>query len=56
MKEKIEEIYEALKKLEIKATPGNVSILNGVFVFLKEIYAELGKGGNNDERTESDLE
>ena len=56
MKEKIEEIYNALKKLEIKATPGNVSILNGVFVFLKEIYAELDKGGDSGERTEPDPE
>ena len=56
MKEKIEEIYEALKKLEIKATPGNVSIMDGVYISLKEIYAVLDKGGDRGERTEPDPE
>ena len=54
MKEKVKAIFDALKQLDIKATPGNVSILNGVFVFLKEIYAELDKGGDSDEHTEPD--
>ena len=50
MKEVIYEIFEALKKLDIKATPGNVSIMNGVFANLKAVYAEL----ENKERSEKD--
>ena len=55
-KEKVKAVFEALKQLDIKATPENVSIMNGVYVFLKEIYAELEKeqknGGNGNGRPE----
>lgn len=58
MKEIIYEIFEALKKLDIKATPGNVSILNGVFLNLKAVYAELEnkERSEKDERTQTDPE
>lgn len=38
MKEQIESVFNALKELDIKATPHNVSILSGVFDILREIY------------------
>lgn len=38
MKEQIEAVFNALKELDIKATPHNVSILSGVFDILREIY------------------
>ena len=41
MKEKIEECFNALQGLEIKATPRNVSVLDGVFSLLREVYSEL---------------
>ena len=51
-KGKVLAVFEALKKLHIEATPGNVSIMTGVFNYLKEIYAELDKeqenGGDGD--------
>ena len=47
MKDKLLAVFEALKQLDIKATPGNVSILHGVFNYLKEIYAELDKAQEN---------
>lgn len=46
MKDKVAAIFEALKQLDIKATPGNVSIMNGVFNYLKEIYAEMEADGD----------
>ena len=50
MKEEIEEIFRVLKLLDIKATPNNVSILNGVFMLLKTIHTELEakEGGDGD--------
>ncbi len=58
MKERIEEIFRVLKQLDIKATPNNVSILNGVFILLKTIYDELEakEGGDGDGRPEADPE
>ena len=44
MKEQIEKVFEALKLLDIKATPNNVSILNDVFIVLRGIYQEMEKG------------
>ena len=44
--DKIETIFEALKLLDIKPTPNNVSIMNGVYNGLKQIYAEM-EGTNN---------
>jgi uncharacterized protein (UPF0147 family) len=47
MKEKIEEIFNALQELEsIKTTPRNISILNGVFNLLRGIYHDLEVGEN----------
>lgn len=48
-KGKLKAVFDALKQLNIQATPQNVSILSGVFSFLREIYADLEKnGGEND--------
>ena len=44
MKEKIEAVFNALQELDIKATPHNVSILDGVYDVLREIY----NGGGAD--------
>lgn len=46
MKEKVNDIFTALQGLDIKATPNNVSILNGVFEILREIYQEMGEKEN----------
>ena len=46
MKERIEEVFEALKGLNIQSTPSNVSILHGVFEALRGIYNELGEMEN----------
>lgn len=46
MKEKIKEVFEALQLLDIKPTPNNVSILNGVFAYLREIFKELEEQEN----------
>ncbi len=57
MKEEIEEIFRVLKQLDIKATPNNVSILNGVFMLLKAIHNELeAKEGDGDGRPDADPE
>ena len=53
MREKINEVFEALKQLDMKPTPQNVSIMNGVYQFLREIYHEMGEA---DERAASDSE
>ena len=42
MKEKLETVFDSLQMLELKPTPSNVSILNGAYVILREIYKELG--------------
>ena len=47
MKDKLNEIFEALKCLDIKPTPKNVSILNGVYITLQELYNEPEEGENN---------
>lgn len=46
MKEKINAIFEALQSLEMKPTPSNVSIMNGVYAFLREIYQEMEEKKN----------
>ena len=46
MKDKVAAIFDALKQLDIKATPGTVSIMHGVFTYLKEIYAEMEADGD----------
>lgn len=46
MKEKISEAFNALQGLDIKATPNNVSILDGVFEILRSIYQEMEEEEN----------
>lgn len=50
MKEKLRDAFDALKELEIRATPRNVQILNAVYNTLREIYAEMEEA----ERRETD--
>ena len=50
MKDKVNEIFNALQELDIKATPHNVAILDGVFDFLRVIYAELEKSEKDGEQ------
>lgn len=47
MEERILVVFEALKDLDIKPTPHNVSILNGVFEQLRAAYNELKEGKDN---------
>jgi hypothetical protein len=57
MKERIEVVFEALKELDMKPTPGNVSIMNGVYEQLRAVYNELKEGEENAEsRATSDSE
>ena len=54
MKEKVEEVFNALKELDMKPTPSNVSIMDGVYSLLREIYRELEQTEDkNNERTEN---
>lgn len=55
MKNKIEEVFNVLQELEIKPTPHNVSIINGVFSCLREIYHKLEEG-EQDAGTENGAE
>jgi hypothetical protein len=41
MKNRIEWIFNSLQALDIKATPNNVSIMDGVFAELRGIYKEM---------------
>lgn len=54
IKERAEEIFEALKKLSLEPTPPNVSILHGVYEQLRLIYQEAEEMENG--RTETDPE
>lgn len=54
MKEKLETIFEALKELDMRPTPPNVSIMNGVYSILREIYKELEESEHG--RAETDPE
>ena len=57
MKEKIEACFEALKQLDMKPTPGNVSIMNGVYEQLRAVYYEMKEGEENaGSRATSDSE
>ena len=52
MREQIEDVFNALQNLDIKATPNNVSILSGVYDVLREIYqgvAESADTGRPDD-------
>ncbi len=59
-KDKLEEIFDALKGLEMAPTPNNVSIMDGVYSTLRELYhkAEEKKDGRAEdggtERTTAD--
>lgn len=46
MKDKIEDVFNSLQELDIKSTPHNVSIMNGVFDILRGIYQELEAAEN----------
>ena len=46
MLEKLNDVFTALQELDIKGTPHNVSILNGVYEILREIYQEMGEKEN----------
>ena len=52
MKEKIEEIWNALQGLDMKPTPHNVSIMSGVYDFLRAIFQDLEKDGEADGRAQ----
>lgn len=61
MKDRIMVCFEALKQLDIRPTPGNVSILNGVYENLRAVYSELneqkeGEDGGECARETSDTE
>ena len=52
MKEKIESVFNALQELDMKPTPNNVSIMDGVFSVLRDVYQELK--GAEDGRAAAD--
>ena len=56
MKERINECFEALKELDIKPTPNNVSILAGVYDNLRAVYADLVEKEKEGEKVASDTE
>lgn len=56
MKEKINACFEALKELDIKPTPNNVSILAGVYDNLRSVYSDLVKKEKEGESVASDSE
>ena len=41
MKEKLNAVFEALKELDMKPTPPNVSIMSGVYDLLRQVYHKL---------------
>jgi hypothetical protein len=53
MKDKINEVFNALQELDVKPTPHNVSIMCGVYDFLKIIYKELEEKENVGTESES---
>lgn len=44
MKDRIQVCFNALQELDIKPTPHNVSILNGVYETLRSVYSDIDKG------------
>ena len=46
MQEKLNDVFTALQGLDIKATPNNVSILDGVYATLREIYQRMEETEN----------
>ena len=54
MKEKLTACFDGLQELDMKPTPHNVSIMDGVYSLLREIYRELDEmEDKNDGRTEN---
>lgn len=47
MLETLNAVFEALKQLDMKPTPPNVSIMHGVYERLRAIYKELEEGEHN---------
>lgn len=47
MMKKLETAFDALKELDIKPTPHNVSILDGVYDLLREIYQGVSDGNTD---------
>lgn len=41
MKNKIESVFNSLQELDMKPSPHNVSIMDGVFSCLRDIYKEM---------------
>ena len=55
MKEKINECFDVLQLLDMKPTPNNVSIMDGVYSLLREVYKELERM-ETDGRAKADTE
>lgn len=53
MSENIETIFEALKLLDMKPTPHNVSIMNSVYDLLRDIYNKAKEGVAGEGQTVS---
>lgn len=53
MKEKVESCFNALRELDLKPTPHNVSILHGVYEILRSLYREMEE---NNEGNQADPE
>lgn len=47
MKEKIEGVFNALQKLDIKGTPNNVEVLCEVYAVLRDVYQEMEEAEKN---------
>lgn len=47
---KLETAFDALKELDIKPTPHNVSILDGVYDLLREVYREVSDADSDGGR------
>ena len=51
--EELETVYNALQELDIKPTPHNVSILNGVYELLRQVYHKEDEPENGEENAEA---
>ena len=47
--EELKTVFNALQELDMKPTPHNVSIMNGVYEILRRIYQEQETGGEAEE-------
>lgn len=50
--EELETVFNALQELDMKPTPHNVSIMNGVYDILRRIYQGQETGGETEEAKE----